>query len=516
MSNITENNKRIAKNTLMLYVRMIFMMAVSLYTSRVVLNTLGVQDYGIYNVVGGIVVMISFINSSMSAATQRYLTFELGKGNLPKIKEVFVTSVNIHIIISVIILIIAETIGLWFLLNKMTIPESRVEAAVIVYQCSILVTIVSFISVPYNATIIAHEKMSAFAYISILEAIVKLAIVYLLLLINFDKLILYAIFMLVVQILIRLVYGRYCRKHFSETKYSIYLNKKLFKEMFLFSGWNLWGSMAGVASSQGLNILLNMFFSPTVNAARAIAVQVQNAITQFSVNFQAALNPQIIKSYAIQNYEYMHSLIFRSSRFTFLLLMCISLPVFFETDMILKLWLKTVPEYSATFLRIIMCVTIIDAMANPIMTSAQATGKVKVYQSVIGGILLLILPISYATLKLGGAPYSVFIVHLIICISAFITRLLIIRPMINLKLREYFKNVIFKCILTCLMAVVFPLFLKLILHNSIYSSIIICLISVISGLLASFCLGMTSHERKVVLNKIRNIESKLLNVKYYK
>lgn len=322
--------------------------------------------------------------------------------------------------------------------------------------------------------------------------------------------------MLVVQILIRLVYGRYCRKHFSETKYSIYLNKKLFKEMFLFSGWNLWGSMAGVASSQGLNILLNMFFSPTVNAARAIAVQVQNAITQFSVNFQAALNPQIIKSYAIQNYEYMHSLIFRSSRFTFLLLMCISLPVFFETDMILKLWLKTVPEYSATFLRIIMCVTIIDAMANPIMTSAQATGKVKVYQSVIGGILLLILPISYATLKLGGAPYSVFIVHLIICISAFITRLLIIRPMINLKLREYFKNVIFKCILTCLMAVVFPLFLKLILHNSIYSSIIICLISVISGLLASFCLGMTSHERKVVLNKIRNIESKLLNVKYYK
>ena len=516
MSNITENNKRIAKNTLMLYVRMIFMMAVSLYTSRVVLNTLGVQDYGIYNVVGGIVVMISFINSSMSAATQRYLTFELGKGNLPKIKEVFVTSVNIHIIISVIILIIAETIGLWFLLNKMTIPESRVEAAVIVYQCSILVTIVSFISVPYNATIIAHEKMSAFAYISILEAIVKLAIVYLLLLINFDKLILYAIFMLVVQILIRLVYGRYCRKHFSETKYSIYLNKKLFKEMFLFSGWNLWGSMAGVASSQGLNILLNMFFSPTVNAARAIAVQVQNAITQFSVNFQAALNPQIIKSYAIQNYEYMHSLIFRSSRFTFLLLMCISLPVFFETDMILKLWLKTVPEYSATFLRIIMCVTIIDAMANPIMTSAQATGKVKVYQSVIGGILLLILPISYATLKLGGAPYSVFIVHLIICISAFITRLLIIRPMINLKLREYFKNVIFKCILTCLMAVVFPLFLKLILHNSIYSSIIICLISVISGLLASFCLGMTSHERKVVLNKIKNIESKLLNVKYYK
>lgn len=516
MSNITENNKRIAKNTLMLYVRMIFMMAVSLYTSRVVLNTLGVQDYGIYNVVGGIVVMISFINSSMSAATQRYLTFELGKGNLPKLKEVFVTSVNIHIIISVIILIIAETIGLWFLLNKMTIPESRVEAAVIVYQCSILVTIVSFISVPYNATIIAHEKMSAFAYISILEAILKLAIVYLLLLINFDKLILYAIFMLVVQILIRLVYGRYCRKHFSETKYSIYLNKKLFKEMFMFSGWNLWGSMAGVASSQGLNILLNMFFSPTVNAARAIAVQVQNAITQFSVNFQAALNPQIIKSYAIQNYEYMHSLIFRSSRFTFLLLMCISLPVFFETDMILKLWLKTVPEYSATFLRIIMCVTIIDAMANPIMTSAQATGKVKVYQSVIGVILLLILPISYATLKLGGAPYSVFIVHLIICISAFITRLLIIRPMINLKLREYFKNVIFKCILTCLMAVVFPLFLKLILHNSIYSSIIICLISVISGLLASFCLGMTSHERKVVLNKIKNIESKLLNVKYYK
>lgn len=289
--NATENNKRIAKNTLLLYFRMLFTMAVSLYTSRVVLNTLGVEDFGIYNVVGGVVAMFGFLNSAMSSSTQRYITFELGKNDFEQLKKVFNTSVSIHAFISVVILILAETIGLWFLYNKMTIPIERMDAALWVYQGAIASTIVLIMSVPYNATIIAHEKMSAFAYISVLEVVLKLLIVYLLLIGDFDKLKLYAVLMFSIQLIIRLIYGRYCKKHFSETKFQWTKDWKLFKEMLGFAGWNLWGNCAGIAFTQGVNILLNMFFGPAVNAARGIAVQVQNAVNQFSFNFQTALNP---------------------------------------------------------------------------------------------------------------------------------------------------------------------------------------------------------------------------------
>ena len=285
MADVTANNKRIAKNTLMLYFRMLLIMAVTFYTSRVVLQTLGIEDYGIYNVVGGIVAMFGFLNSAMSSGTQRYLTFELGRGDKEKLKRVFITSMNIHIIIAVIVFILAETAGLWLLYNKMTIPEDRFDAAFWVYQCSILSTMVMFISVPYNATIIAHERMSAFAYISILEAILKLLIVYLLLLGDIDKLILYAVLMLAVQVIIRFTYNIYCRRHFEETRYSFLFDKQLFKEMLSFSGWNLWGNMASVAFTQGLNILLNMFFGVTVNAAMGIAQQVNSALYSFVSNF---------------------------------------------------------------------------------------------------------------------------------------------------------------------------------------------------------------------------------------
>ena len=314
-TDIAANNKRIAKNTLMLYIRMLFMMGVSLFTSRVILETLGVEDFGIYSVVGGIITMFAFINGGMVSATQRFITFEIGKGNIEKLKSVFSTSLQIHALISFIIVVLGETVGLWFLYEKMVIPEGRMDAAMWVYQCSIIACVVNIMSIPYNADIVAHEKMSAFAYISIIEVSLKLAIVYLLLVSPWDKLIVYAILLLLVQLSIRFVYSHYCHKHFDETKYFHSVDKPLFKEMISFAGWSFWGNLAAVLYTQGLNMMLNMFFGPIVNAARGIAVQVQSAVLQFTTNFQMALNPQITKNYAIGDLEQMYSLMFRSARF---------------------------------------------------------------------------------------------------------------------------------------------------------------------------------------------------------
>lgn len=320
MSTDSANSKRIAKNTLLLYFRMLFMMAVSLFTSRVILNTLGVEDYGINNVVGGIVAMFGFINSSMTSATQRYITFALGKGEKERLKTVFSTSLQIHSLIALLIVLLGETIGMWFLYNKMQIPSDRMEAAFWVLQCSIVSTVVMIISVPYNAAIIAHEKMSAFAYISVLEVVLKLLIVYILVVFSVDKLILYAFLFLGIQIFIRFCYSIYCNRHFKETKYRHVWDKALFKEMTGFAAWSLFGNLSAVLFTQGLNMLLNVFFGPAVNAARGVAVQVQHAIQQFVGNFQMALNPQITKNYAKGEMQEMYNLMYRSARFSFYLL----------------------------------------------------------------------------------------------------------------------------------------------------------------------------------------------------
>lgn len=488
---------------------MLFMMIVSLYTSRVVLNVLGIEDFGIYNVVGGIVAIFGFINNAMAAGTQRYITFELGKKNLPQLQKVFCTSVNIHTLISLLIIILAETIGLWLLYHKMTILTERMEAALWVYQFSILSSIVIIMSVPYNATIIAHERMSAFAYISVLEATLKLLVAYLLSLGDFDKLKLYALLIFSIQLMIRLTYTTYCKRHFVETKYNFIWDKKLFKEMTGFAGWNLWGNCAGIAFTQGVNILLNIFFGPVVNAARGIAIQVQSAIGQFASNFQMAIHPQITKSYAIGDYHYMHNLIFKSSKFTFFLLLLLSMPVMTETETILAIWLKIVPDHTIAFVRLMLCVTITDAVAAPLMTSAIATGKIKKYQSAIGGILLTILPISYIVLKLGGNPISVFIVHLCVCVIAFIVRLFIIRPMIKLSLYTYLNQVILKCLRVTATAIILPLLLKFTLPNSLYTFFLICFVCIISVLCSIYYLGLNQQERKFVCSKVAAIAFKL-------
>lgn len=501
MSDFSINNKRIAKNTLLLYVRTLFIMLVTLYTSRVVLNALGVEDYGIYNVVGGVVAMFGFINASMSSATQRYITFALGKGDMANLRKIFSTALQIHVLIAAIIVVLGETVGLWFMYTQMQIPVNRMEAAFWVLQCSIVSTVVMIVSVPYNADIIAHEKMSAFAYISILEAVLKLAIVYALVISPFDKLVFYAFLILAVQLLIRFCYNHYCNRHFVESKYHHIWDKRLFKEMICFAGWSMFGNLASVLFGQGLNMLLNVFFGPVVNAARAVAVQVQSAIQQFVSNFQMALNPQITKTYAKGEMDDMHKLMFRSARFSFYLLFLLSLPVLFETNFILTVWLKTVPDNTVVFLRIMICTSLIYTMANPLIIANQATGKVKKYQAVCGTILLMILPVSYVCLKLGCPSYSVFIVHFCMEVVAQLSRMIMLRPLIGIRLCDYFTNVYLRVVVVVVLSIIVPFFVYVNMDDTVIRFFVMCLSCVLSVGTVAYTIGLSKNERTFVRSK---------------
>ena len=501
MSDTSSANKRIAKNTLVLYVRMLFTMGISLFTSRVILQTLGVEDYGISSVVGGVISMFTFINAAMVSSTQRYLNFELVRGDANQLRSVFSTSLQIHALIALAIIVLSETVGLWFLNEKLVIPEARLTAAMWVYQCSILSCAVSIMSTPYNAVIVAHEKMSAFAYISILDVSLKLLVVYLLVVLPFDKLIILAILNLLVQLFIRYIYTLYCHRHFPESYFQFRFNKTLFKEMFGFAGWSFWGNLAAILYTQGLNMMLNIFFGPIVNAARGIAVQVQSAVQQFVGGFQTALNPQITKNYASNNLPQMHSLMFRSARFSFLLLFFLSLPVLMETNFILTLWLKTVPDDAVIFTQIMICISLIYTTANPCIIANQATGKVKIYQMVVGGILLLILPISYVVLKLGAPAYSVFIVHFCIESLAQFSRMYMLRKLIHLPLWQYMKNIYIPIVSTVVIAIILPLVVRMQVAEGWLRFLAVGFTCVLSVGASSYFIGFTKQERVFFLDK---------------
>ena len=501
MSDTSSANKRIAKNTLVLYVRMLFTMGISLFTSRVILQTLGVEDYGISSVVGGVISMFTFINAAMVSSTQRYLNFELVRGDANQLRSVFSTSLQIHALIALAIIVLSETVGLWFLNEKLVIPEARMTAAMWVYQCSILSCAVSIMSTPYNAVIVAHEKMSAFAYISILDVSLKLLVVYLLVVLPFDKLIILSILTLLVQLFIRYIYTLYCHRHFPESYFQFRFNKTLFKEMFGFAGWSFWGNLAAILYTQGLNMMLNIFFGPIVNAARGIAVQVQSAVQQFVGGFQTALNPQITKNYASNNLPQMHSLMFRSARFSFLLLFFLSLPVLMETNFILTLWLKTVPDDAVIFTQIMICISLIYTTANPCVIANQATGKVKIYQMVVGGILLLILPISYVVLKLGAPAYSVFIVHFCIESVAQFSRMYMLRNLIHLPLWQYMKNIYIPIVSTVAIAIILPLVVRMQVAEGWLRFLAVGFTCVLSVGASSYFIGFTKQERVFFLDK---------------
>ncbi len=501
----TQNNKRIAKNTLALYVRMLFTIGVSLFTSKVILQTLGVEDYGIYSVVGSIVTMFTFINGGMIASTQRYLTFEIGRNDKDKLSKVFSTSLLIHALISLFVVILSETVGLWFLYDKMVIPADRLNEAFWVFQCSTLGCVINIMSIPYNADIIAHEKMSAFAYISIIDVSLKLIATYMLYISIWDRLITYAILLLLIQLLIRGIYIYYCKKHFPEAKNKCQIDKSLIKEMSSFAGWGLYGSLAHLLYTQGLNMMLNIFFGPVVNAARGIAVQVQSAVQGFIGSFQMAINPQITKKYSVGQLEDMHYLMFRSAKFSFYLLFLLTLPIIIESEYIIKLWLKTPPEDASIFTQWMLIISLTYSISNPCIIASQATGRVKVYQIAVGSTLLLIIPISYIALSYGAPAYSVFIIHFCMENIAQVIRIYILRKLIQLPCRAHILNIYLPIIKVILLSSFVPVCIHLYLPYGFTRLLIVGFTSITSVSLIVFFTGLTKNERGFIYKKIKTI-----------
>lgn len=497
------------KNTFLLYFRMALMMCINLYTSRIVLHTLGVEDYGIFNVVGGIIVMFSFISDGMMASTQRFLTFELGKGNKERLHAIFITSLHIHIILALITVIVGETVGLWFLLEKMVIPPERMVAAMWCYQMSIVIIVLTILYYPYMSAIVAHEKMSSFAYIAILDAVLRLLMVYLLLLFDFDRLILYSILYAAEKVMIRMVYNIYCIRHFEECRYKWYFQKSLFREMASFAGWSMGGHLAYAAYTQGLNLLLNMFFGPVVNAARGVAVQAQSAVSQFAINFQTAINPQITKTYASGQLNEMHRLVFRGTRLTFCLMLTLCLPLIVEAPFVLDIWLKEVPEGSVIFLRLLLMILIVQQCQSPLATSMSATGKVKRYELVVSGFMFTILPISYLVLKMGGQPWSVFVVYLVTVTLSYGAIFRIVLPMINLHISDYLRQAVKPCVYVLLLSLIVPLLMKLMPVRGAIWSLANILLTVGSTTALSYLIGLDEEMRCIISDKVKSFYAKV-------
>lgn len=499
MQDTSANNKRIAKNTMLLYVRMLFLMLISLYTSRVVLNALGVDDYGIYNVVGGVVAMFSVLSGSLSAAISRFITFELGNGDSEKLRRVFISSINVQVFLIIIVTILLETVGTWFLNHKMVIPVERMVAANWVFQFSVITFAINLWSVPYNAMIIAHEKMSAFAYISIFDAIAKLAIAFLILKNPFDRLIYYGSLILIVGIIQRYLYTSYCKRHFVECYYNFSFYKDTTKELFGFAGWNFIGAASAVLRDQGGNLILNLFCGPAVNAARGVAMSVNGAVAGFVSNFMMALNPQITKSYASGNYQYMFGLIFQGARFSYYILLVLALPILFTTHYLLEIWLGIVPEHAANFVRLVLIFTMSESLAHPLVTAMLATGKIRNYQIIVGGCQLLNLPLSYLFLSYGCPPEAVFFAAIGVSILCEMARLVMLRGMINLSVRTFMKEVYLKVIFVTVISMICPYVLtSYVKLNNIENFLLVCIISVTSAVVSIYVIGCNKHDKEMI------------------
>lgn len=502
MSNNQQKEKRLAKNTLLLYIRTFLVMAISLYTSRVILRILGVEDFGVYNVVGGIVAMLSAFSGTLSSAISRYLTFELGREDNEKLNLVFSTSITILLFLAILILLIAEIFGYWFLNYEMNIPPGRLNAANWVLHCSIFAFIINLISIPYNAAIIAHERMSAFAYISIVEVVLKLVIVYSLSISPFDKLIVYAILSLFVAVSIRGIYGVYCKKHFSECSWKFVYDKGLTKEMFSFAGWNLLGTGAYMLNTQGVNLLINLFFGVTLNAARGIAVQVDHAIMQFVNNFTTAIVPQITKSVAAENKTYLYTLLGKGTKYSYVLMLFFAVPLVVETSYVLSAWLGTVPEFTVIFTRLTIIASMINLLGTNLSTAAIATGRVKEYYIIIGGIGVLVFPFTYFAYKLGAPPESTYLIFIVIYVILLYLKLMLARKFLDFPIMTFVKEVLVK-ILPCTI-VSFGITWGVTL---IYASSIIRLISVIilSIIIISIAIYFTCLEKSEKLYLKRRV-----------
>ena len=498
------NTTRIAKNTLLLYFRQILIMLVSLYTVRVVLNVLGAEDYGIYNVVAGVVTMFGFLSSAMATASQRYFAFDLGKQDYEHLKTTFSVTFQIYVLLAAIIVVLAETIGLWFVMNKLVIPPERLTAAIWIYQAAVFSFLLTLITTPYMASIIAHENMNIYAYVSIVEAVLKLAIVFLLQVLDYDKLILYALLLTTVGFINTGLYIIYCKKKYSECKFQYVKDKALFKELVSYSGWNLFGASIGVIKNQIINILLNLYFGVVVNAARAIASQVHNAVTSFSHNFNTALRPPIVKTYAAGDREETIKLVFRGCKFTYFLMYVFALPLILEMDTVLRLWLENPPDFAVIFTSLALVDAVIDSISYPLMALAQATGKIRLYQSVVGGILMLNFPFAWITLKLGAPAYSVMIVAIIITFVAAVVRLFIIRKLAQFSIKQFLTKSALPCVSVSILAAILPLVIVLNCEGTFLRLCTTVCASVISMGVCVLFVGMSKVEREMVYVKAKD------------
>ncbi len=483
---------------------MFFNMAISLYTSRVVLNILGIEDYGIYNIVGGVVVLFSFIQNALASATQRFLNFELGKKNISYAKEVFSVSITVHILIIFVIVILSETIGLWFLNSHLSIPPDRMTVAKIVYQFSIVTCCINIIKTPYNASIIAYEKMSVYAYISMLESILRLLIVYILTWFRADKLTLYAILTCLVSFIVLKIYTIYCNKKLDICTYAFSFNKGLIKQVMSFSSWSLLVGVSNVGSTQGINVVLNIFKGVTLNAAMGIASQVSNAIYSFVSNFQVAYSPQIIKLYATGNMECLHRLVFRTSKFSFYLLMIISLPFIICCKDIMNLWLAHVPDYAVIFTQIIIANHLFDAISAPLWLAIQATGKIRNYQIICSVLLLLNIPLALLAMWAGYSPTSVLWIKLVISFILFVFRVPYVGRIIHMSANRFFRLIAMRCLLVTLVAFPLPFWMYHIMNDGWRLPVVI-IISIITSAITIFSIGLDMDERRVFLFKIQKI-----------
>lgn len=499
MSDNSVNNKRIAKNTLLLYFRSFLMLAIGLYTSRVVLQVLGVEDYGIYNVVGGVVAMFSILYSTMSSASQRFITYALGEKDYDKLRRTFQTSVTLHTILGIFAALLIEILGIWLLYNKLNIPAGRHNAAGWVMHFSALATFIKVICIPYDSLIVAHEKMSAFAYVGIYEAAMKLLIVWMLLLFSYDKLILYAFFIVLLHISLRVIYTVYSHKYFTETRdIKFHIDRRLFKEMFAFAGWNILGNGSLLFRNQGIDILSNIFFGVTVNAAKGVSRQVQTAVMTFVSNFQTAVKPQLTKAVAAKEYERVYTLIQQGSRLSFYLLALFSVPIMTSADEILNLWLANVPDWSVIFVRLTFIYLLLDVLSRFLIHAILATGDIRNYQLMAGGIKLLALPVAYICFYIGGDPTAGIWVNITLEIACLVLRLWYNKKRLQFPVHKYLFEICLRCWIVFIIALLVSFIFKNYVSENVFINIAASFVLIISAISV---IGISSSERHMIINK---------------
>lgn len=497
------SNNKIAKNTAFLYIRMAVIMVVTLFTSRVILASLGVEDYGIYNVIAGIVTTFNVLLGMLVDASQRFFSFELGRGREGNVSEVFSISIMLHFILSIIVILISETLGYWFLNHVLVIPPERMFASNVVFQFSILSFVAVIMGTPFDAMIIANEKMNIYAYISIADAVLRLSIAYIISVTDGDKLIMYALLLSLLQICCSFLYFIICRISFKECHFYFSRNKKRIKEIGSFAGWTIMGNFSFMCSSQGVNLLLGSFFSPVVSAARGVSVQVQSAFRAFVVNFQLAVNPQITKSYASGDKERFFSLIHKSSRISFFLVFIPLIPVVAETDLILKLWLKTVPDDTVIFVRVMLLSQILISLRNPLEIAIKASGSIKNYELLIGLIGISIIPVGYVCFILGMPPVTIFIILVFVELLTMFMSLIEARKRVFFSISLYFQQCLTPVILTVVASAVVPILINCILSPGYIRLVLQLIVSPLVAIFVTYYIGLKSEERDAVKTFIK-------------